>query len=51
MGEETSVAAVIVTTVAMPEVEVVVTGGQWDGYPALDGTVAVTVARDILGLP
>lgn len=49
-GEETSVAAVIVTTVAMPEVEVIVTGGQWDGYPALDGPAAVTVARNILGL-
>lgn len=46
----TSVAAVIVTTVEMPEVEVIVTGGQWDGYPALDGPAAIAVARSILGL-
>lgn len=46
----TSAAAVIVTTVAMPEVEVVVTGGQWDGYPALDGPAAIAAARTILGL-
>ena len=46
----TAVAAIIVTTVALPEVEVTVTGGQWDGYPALDGPAAITVARSILGL-
>lgn len=47
---DATAAAVIVTTVAMPEVEVVVTGGQWAGYPALDGPAAIGVARSILGL-
>ncbi|MFJ6653764.1 hypothetical protein ACIQLJ_13320 [Microbacterium sp. NPDC091313] len=46
----TSAAGVIVTTVTLPDVEVTVSGGQWDGYPALDGPAAVAVARSILGL-
>lgn len=41
---------VIITTITLPNVEVVVSGGRWPGYPALDGPAAATVANRILGL-
>ena len=47
---DVAVASVIVTTVALPTVEVTVTGGQWDGHPSLDGPAAVAVVKTLLGL-
>ncbi|WP_458133439.1 hypothetical protein [Microbacterium arborescens] len=49
-GTTVAVAGVIVTTVALPDVEVIVTGGQWADRPALDGPAAVDVAARLLGL-
>ncbi|MFS0712819.1 hypothetical protein ABC195_02970 [Microbacterium sp. 2P01SA-2] len=49
-GLTVPVAAVIVTTVTLPDVEVIVTGGQWADQPALDGPAAVDVAARLLGL-
>ncbi|OII40170.1 hypothetical protein BIU99_05880 [Plantibacter sp. MMLR14_011] len=46
---ETGVAAVIVTTVVLPDTEVSVTGGQWAGHPSLDGPAAVAVVKALMG--
>ena len=50
MGEAVSVAAVSVTQVHLPDVEVSVTGGQWGDYPSLDAPTSVAVAKDLLDL-
>jgi hypothetical protein len=46
---EVSVASVIVTTVVLPDVEVIVTGGKWDGRPSLDGPASLVVAKTVEG--
>ncbi|MGX7725200.1 hypothetical protein [Rhodococcus sp. 5G237] len=50
MGEAVSVAAVSVTQIQLPEVEVSITGGQWGDYPSLDAPTSVTVAKELLDL-
>lgn len=48
VGTETAVAAVINTTVWLPDVEASITGGRWGDYPALDGPAAVEVVEALL---
>ncbi|MCR8692335.1 hypothetical protein NWP13_07320 [Rhodococcus pyridinivorans] len=50
MGEAVSVAAVSVTQIQLPDVEVSITGGQWGDYPSLDAPTSVTVAKELLDL-
>ena len=50
MGEAVSVAAVSVTQIQLPDVEVSITGGQWGDYPSLDAATSVTVAKELLEL-
>ncbi len=47
---ETAVAAVTVTSVRVPGINIDITGGQWGDRPALDGPAAVGVAKGILGI-
>lgn len=49
MTMDTAVAAVVVTTVWLPEVEVTVSGGQWAQHPALDGRASLEVTKQLLG--
>ncbi|NKR25176.1 hypothetical protein GS479_07265 [Rhodococcus hoagii] len=46
----TAVAGVIVTKVQTPEVEVTITGGQWDDMPSLDAPAAVSAAKQLIGI-
>ncbi|WP_016934942.1 hypothetical protein [Rhodococcus sp. R1101] len=50
MGQAVSVAAVSVTQIQLPEVEVSITGGQWGDHPSLDAPTSVTVAKELLDL-
>ncbi|MFE1647051.1 hypothetical protein [Microbacterium sp. P01] len=43
-------ASVIITIVSMPDRQISITGGNWDGYPVLDGPAAVAVAKTLLGI-
>lgn len=50
MTTGSAVSGVILTTVTLPEVEVVVGGGRWADFPALDGPAAVDLAKSLLDL-
>ncbi|WP_166867534.1 hypothetical protein [Salinibacterium sp. ZJ70] len=45
-----AVAQVVVTSVMIPDVTVVVSGGRWESVPSLDAEAAVPVAERLLGL-
>lgn len=48
LGMTTSVVGVISTTVWLPGVQAQITGGQWDGMPALDGAASVEVVKSLV---
>lgn len=50
LDEAIAVAAVSVTHVQLPDVEVSISGGRWGDAPALDAPAAVAVAKQLLGL-
>ncbi len=50
MEQETSVAAVNVTLVRVPGLDIDIAGGQWEGYPSLDAAASIALAKNLLRL-
>jgi len=49
LAADTAVAGAVATTTTLPEVEVMVGGGAWEGAPGIDVDGAVGVAAQLLG--